>query len=134
MLTPPTSLVLFHCRFADYGLCDHRAYSFDPATYAALPQLYAICAIDDSCRPEKMIAGLMVKTNIRYEDPAFLDSMAAIFQAVPALRAGLHEHTSLMPAPVDPESSRPLTEDQALTVFKQLWSEHVSSLVMSRCR
>jgi hypothetical protein len=125
--SPQTSLVLFHCRFADYGLCDHRAYSFELQTYLTLPHLYAICAIDDSCRPERMISGLLVKTDIRYEDPRFLESMAAAFQAVPAFRKGLHENTSLLPAPIDVESPRPLTEDQALIVFKQLWAEHVAA-------
>jgi hypothetical protein len=79
-----------------------------------------------------MFAGLLVKTNIRYEDPVFLESMAAAFRAVPQLRQDLHEYTSLLPAPVDAESPRPLTEDQALVVFKQLWSEHVASQVASR--
>jgi len=130
--SPQTSLVLFHCRFADYGLCDHRAYSFELPTYLTLPHLYAICAIDENRPPERMISGLLVKTNIRYEDPRFLESMAAAFQAVPQLREGLHENTSLWPAPVDAESPRPLTEDQALIVFKRLWAEHVAMQVASR--
>ena len=132
MHAPQTSLVLFHCRFADYGLYDHRTYTFELSTYLTLPHLYAICAIDDSCRQGRMISGLLVKTNIRYEDPTFLECMASAFQAVPLLRDGLYENTSLLPAPVDAESPRPLTEEQALVVFKQLWSEHVAVQVASR--
>jgi hypothetical protein len=131
-MQPQTSLVLFHCRFADYGLRDHRVHFYELSTYLALPYLYAICAIDERRRPEQMISGLLVKTNIRYEDPCFLDSMAAAFRAVPPLREGLHEHTSLLPAPVDAGSPRPLTEEQALVVFKQLWSAHGASQVASR--
>ena len=100
----------------------------------ALPHLYAICAIDESFRPERMISGLLVKTNIRHEDPAFLDGMTAAFQAVPQLRAGLNEYISLLPAPVDAESPQPLSESQALFVFKQLWSEHLAGQFAARCR
>jgi hypothetical protein len=128
-MQPQTSLVLFHCCFADYGVCDHRVYSFELATYLALPHLYAVCAIDESRRPERMVSGLLVKTNVRYGNDAFLDAMTTAFQALPQLRQGLHEHTSLLPAPVDAESPRPLTEEQAVIVFKQLWAEHVAGQV-----
>ena len=132
MHRPQTSLVLFHCRFADYGLFDHEAHTYEAQSYMALPHLYAICAIDESSRPERMVSGLLVKTNISYEDPAFLDGMAAAFQAVPQLRAGLHEHIGLLPAPVEAESPRPLSESQALFVFKQLWSEHLAGQAAAR--
>lgn len=54
----PTSLLLFHCLFADYGICGHREHSFDLPSYLELGDLYAICAIDDSCRPERMVSGV----------------------------------------------------------------------------
>ena len=131
---PQTSLVLFHCHFADYGLSDHRMHSFEVSTYLALSDLYAICAIDDGCCPQRMVSGLLIKTNIRYEDPGFLDGMATAFAAVPQLGGRLHQNMSLLPAPVDAGSARPLTEDQALIVFKGLWAEHAAAQVTSRFR
>jgi hypothetical protein len=123
----PTSLVLFHCLFDSYGIAGHRSYSFDLESYVELPDLYAICAIDEVTRPEKMVGALMIKTNISYGTTGFLDAIATVVSALPPLRAVTNEHTSYLPAPVDPESPKPLTESQALYVFKQLWSEHLAS-------
>ena len=133
-VAPATSLVLFHCRFADYGLRDHAECKFELQTYLALPHLYAVCAIDDTSRPERMLSGLLVKTNLRYENPGFLDGMTAAFMAVPQLRQGLHEHVSLLPAPVDAGSPRPLTASQAIVVFQQLWAGHLAGQLPARFR
>jgi hypothetical protein len=134
MHRPPTTLVLMHCLFADYGLCGHKTYKADLPSYLALPHLYAVCAIDETSRPERMVCGLLIKTNVAYEDPGFLNALEGALAAVPALASHLHEHVSLQPAPVDGESAMPLTEDQGLQVFKQLWSEHMAQQVTSRFR
>src|SRR5438105_497240 len=60
--TKPTSLVLYHCLFDNYGIESHRSYSFDLESYIDLPDLYAICAIDELTRPEKMVGALIIKT------------------------------------------------------------------------
>lgn len=130
----PTSLVLFHCRFGADGLRDHLQHRHPLPSYQALPHLYAICAIDERAVPERMVSGLLVKTNVRFGDPVFLDAMSAAYQAVPQLQHGLHAQISLLPAPVLAASPSPLSEDQALTVFKELWSEHLAKQVMARFR
>lgn len=123
----PTTLLLFHCLFDDYGIASQSAHSFDLESYIELPDLYAICAIDELSRPEKMVGAMMIKTNIAYQDPCFLDGVTTAVNALPRLREVTNDHTSFLPAPVDAESLAPLSESQALYVFKQLWSEHLTS-------
>ncbi|MFM0068933.1 hypothetical protein [Paraburkholderia aspalathi] len=128
----PTSLVLFHCIFDDYGIASHGSHSFDLESYIELPDLYAVCAIDEFARPEKMVGGMMIKTNIAYGAPGFLESIATAAGALPRLQTVTNARTSFLPAPVDADSPKPLSESQALHVFKQLWSEHLASNIHSR--
>jgi hypothetical protein len=131
---PRTSLVLFHCLFGDHGLRSHAEHACELQTYLALPHLIALCAIDERCRPERMVAGLLVKTNHHPHEPGFLEAMAAAFQAVPPLCAVLHEDSALQAAPVDADFPRPLNESEALFVFRQLWAEHVAGQLAARFR
>jgi hypothetical protein len=128
----PTSLILFHCMFGEQGLCDHVEHAFGPKAYAELPYLYAVCAIDESSRPDRMVSGLLIKTNVGHTSPSFLDGMSAAFHVVPQLRAGLHRDVSLLAAPVQAEDPDPLNESQSLVVFGQLWSEHFTEQMLSK--
>jgi hypothetical protein len=51
----PTSLVLFHCLFDNYGIASHRSYSFAPESYIELPDLYGVGAL---CWPTSMVGSL----------------------------------------------------------------------------
>ena len=132
MRQPPTSLVLFHCSFSDDGLSDHQTYSVDLSAFAALPHLYAVCALDDSDHPERMISGFLVKTSVGHDEGTFLDDMAAAFKALPQLDASLRGYTSLLSKPIDTQSQSPLTEDETLLVFKELWWGHVAMQRMAQ--
>lgn len=122
----PTTLLVSSTLFDDYGVSRHRVHAFDPESYLQLPDLYAICIIDELKRPEKMVGGMVVKTNIGYGEPGFLPGLLAIIGLVPEFADVAHEHCSLLPAPLGVDGAAPLTSDQSLHVFKQLWSEHLA--------
>lgn len=126
----PTTLLVFSTLFDNYGVAHHRAHAYEPESYLELPDLYAICVIDELQRPERMVGGMLVKTNIGYDEPGFLPGLLSIISLVPELRSVSHEHCSLLPAPIDADNPAPLTEDQSLHVFRQLWSEHQSKQLL----
>lgn len=126
----PTTLLLFSSLLDSYGISSHRSHTYDLESYLELPDLYAICVIDELVRPEKMVAGLIIKTNIPFDSPGFLPGITTVISLVPELRAVAHEHCGLIPAPIDVESAHPLSEDQALYVVKQLWSEHQGKQIL----
>lgn len=126
----PTTLLVFSTLFDDYGVSRHRAHAYEPESYLQLPDLYAICVIDELQRPEKMVGGMVVKTNIAYDDPGFQPGLLTIISLVPELRGVAHERCSLLPAPIDVDTAAPLTDDQSVHVFRQLWSEHRSKHIL----
>jgi len=128
----PTSLVLFHCLFSEEGLSDPVTHAIETPAYTSLPLLYAICAIDEGSRPERMVSGMLIKTNFGHGSPDFLDGMSAAFHVIAPLRARMHSEVSLLAAPVLAESAEPLSEAQSLSVLGELWSEHYTLQVISR--
>ncbi len=126
----PTTLLLFSCLFDSYGVSSHRSHSYDHDSYHALQDLYAICVVDELLRPEKMVASLIIKTNIPFGVPGFLNGITTIIGLIPELASVTHEHCGLIPAPISVESAHPLSEDQALYVCKQLWSEHQAKQIL----
>lgn len=110
--------------FDDYGISEHHSHEFDWDSNTDLPDMYAICIINQLDKPEKMAAALMIRTNIPCEKVDFFDSVANIIASTPRVLAVTNSHCSLLTAPVDTEAPALRAESQALYVFRKLWAEH----------
>jgi hypothetical protein len=126
----PTTMLLFDCLFDDYGVSDHHRHEYDFECYLELPDLYALCVIDEQAHPEKMVAAMMIKTDVPFEDDRFLDGVVTIIGAVPHLRAVSNPHTTVLPVPVEAGSPIPMSQVHALDVFRQLWAEHQTTRIL----
>jgi len=126
----PTSMLLFECLFDDYGISEHHSHEFDVNSHLDLAEMYAVCIINDLDKPEKMVAALMIRTNIPCEHDDFVDSVATIIAMTPRLQAVTNSLCSLLTTPVDTEAPALRAESQALYVFRKLWSEHQTNQIL----
>lgn len=126
----PTSKLLFECMFDDYGISEHHSHECDLNSPLDLPDMYAVCIINNLEKPEKMKAALMIRTNIPCEQIDFLDSVATIIATTPRVQAVTNLHCNLLTTPVDSEAPALRAESQALYVFRKLWSEHQTSQIL----
>jgi hypothetical protein len=126
----PTSTLLFDCMFDDYGIAEHHSHDVDSNSHLDLPDMYAVCIINNLDKPEKMEAALMIRTNIPCEQNDFLDGIAAIIAMTPRVQAVTNSHCRLLTFPVDTEAPALRAESQALYVFRKLWSEHQTKQIL----
>jgi hypothetical protein len=130
----PTSILLFHCLFDNYGVSGHWAHPCNIRSYMALPDLYAICMMDESSRPETMTAAFLFKTSVPFDSPGFLPELLTLVRRVPQLQAVTFPNTGFLPTPVESGSDEHVSEDQALYAFRLLWSEHHTQQVLHSFR
>jgi uncharacterized protein YciU (UPF0263 family) len=126
----PASVLLFECMFDDYGISEHHNHEVDWHSHLDMPDMYAVCIINNLDKPEKMLAALMIRTNIPREQSDFLESIAALIAKTPRVHAVTTSHCSLLATPVDTEAPALRAESQALYVFRRLWSEHQTNQIL----
>jgi hypothetical protein len=123
------SAVIFHCRFSELGPLGLEPHRYEESGQGTLPHLYLVGLLDDTGPAERMIAGLMVKTNVSNDGSDFLDAMAKVIESLPELSRGLPEYTSMLSLPVDTTDRLP-SKRTAQHLFSELWHSHKAGQTM----
>lgn len=119
-----TFALLFHCLLCDDGVNQPHAYKMPKSHHAALPNMYAVCAIDERARPAMMLSGVLLKTDLDDGDPSFLSAIQAVFSTVDALQATLDGETCFQVSKVDVTLARSLRASESISIFEALRAHH----------
>lgn len=112
---------LYHCRFDADGARRIVRYERSRARSRGVEKhLFAICSVDDSSCPERIISAVLVRTDADVNAPEFIEAVVKLFRSSDALRGSMQSETYFEVIPIASKSSRVPSPVSSKVLFERI--------------